>query len=310
VKETVISQVCTFLMFYIFCLGAHGSLTVYTGQQPSRRTLRPVPRHFKDVLPSDEDVNLSESCGNHPPVTETQNRPHGRIQRVFLTLCDSLQTAFNAIGLSRQYPRRPSFEPDRFVSSSLLAKYCPITSDAHVTHMPDRPPEPPYPFSNMTIYRLMTWMNSGSLRKSEAEVSRLVKDVIQADDFNPRELERFSVRRSLRALDSSGENATATFPDDWQETDITLDIPTKSTDEPRTFNVRGFHYRPLVGVIRSAFADIQANAFHLLPFKRLWKDPLDDHQEQVFDELYTSDSWLKAQDDLQRQPKEPGCTLE
>jgi len=297
-------------MFYIFCLGAHGSLTVYTGQQPSRRTLRPVPRHFEDVLPSDEDVNLSESCGNHPPVTETQNRPHGRIQRVFLTLRDSLQTAFNAIGLSRQYPRRPSFEPDRFVSSSLLAKYCPITSDAHVTHMPDRPPEPPYPFSNMTIYRLMTWMNSGSLRKSEAEVSRLVKDVIQADDFNPRELERFSVRRSLRALDSSGENATATFPDDWQETDITLDIPTKSTDEPRTFNVRGFHYRPLVGVIRSAFADIQANAFHLLPFKRLWKDPLDDHQERVFDELYTSDSWLKAQDDLQRQPKEPGCTLE
>jgi hypothetical protein len=162
----------------------------------------------------------------------------------------------------------------------------------------------------MTIYRLMTWMNSGSLRKSEAEVSRLVKDVIQADDFNPRELDRFSVRRSLRALDLSGENATATFPDDWQETDITLDIPSKSADEPRSFNVRGFHYRPLVGVIRSAFADVQANAFHLLPFKRLWKDPLDDHQERVFDELYTSDSWLKAQDDLQRQPKETGCALE
>jgi hypothetical protein len=306
-NKTVIIQVYTFLMFSIFCLGTHGSLAVYTGL---RRTLRSVPRHFEDVLPSDEDVNPSESCGNHSPVTETLNRPQGKIQRVFLTLRDSLQTAFNAIGLSRQYPRRPSFEPDKFVSSSLLAKSCPITSDAHVTDMPDRPPEPPYPFPNMTIYRLMTWMNSGSLRKSEAEVSRLVKDVIQADDFNPRELDRFSVRRSLRALDLSGENATATFPDDWQETDITLDIPSKSADEPRSFNVRGFHYRPLVGVIRSAFADVQANAFHLLPFKRLWKDPLDDHQERVFDELYTSDSWLKAQDDLQRQPKETGCALE
>jgi hypothetical protein len=201
---------------YIFnvlylCLGVHGFLTVYTGQQPSQHTLRPVPRHFEDVLPSNEDVNLSEWCGNHPPVTETQNQPHGRIQRIFLTLHDSLQMAFNTIGLPQQYPRQPSFEPDRFVSSSLLAKYCPITSNTHITHMPDQPPKPPYPFSNMNIYRLMTWMNSGSLHKSEAKVSCLIKDVIQADDFNPRELERFSVRRSLRTLDSSGENVTATF---------------------------------------------------------------------------------------------------
>jgi hypothetical protein len=154
-------------------------------------------------------------------------------------------------------------------------------------------------------------MNSGSHQKSEAEVTRLVKDVIQAQDFNPRDLDGFSARKSLRALDNDKGKDAITFPDDWLETDITLDIPTKSKDDPSTsFSVPGFHYRPLVGVIRSAFADIQAGAFHLLPFKRLWKDPLDDHQERVFDELYTSDSWLKAQDDLQRQPKEPGCSLE
>jgi hypothetical protein len=37
---------------------------------------------------------------------------------------------------------------------------------------------------------------------------------------------------------------------------------------------------------------------------------LDRHQEQVFDELYTSDAWLEAQDSIQRLPKEPGCSLE
>jgi hypothetical protein len=157
----------------------------------------------------------------------------------------------------------------------------------------------------------MMWMNSGSHHKSEAEVSRLVKDVIQAEDFNQRDLDGFSVRKSLRTLDNSGGKGTVTFPDDWLETGITLDIPTKSKDEPsRSFNIPGFHYRPLLGVIRSAFADIQANAFHLMPFKRMWKDPLDGHQERVFDELYTSDSWLEAQDDLQRQPREPDCSLE
>jgi hypothetical protein len=190
-----------------------------------------------------------------------------------------------------------------------------MATDGHDVEKPDTSPKPPHPFPNMTIYRLVTWMNSGSHHKSEAEVSRLVKDVIQAEDFNARDLDGFSVRKSLRALDHVHDEGkgTSVFPDDWLETDITLDIPTKSRDDPsRSFTVPGFHYRPLLGVIRSVFTDIQANAFHLLPFKRLWKDPLDDgpgHQ-RVFDELYTSDSWLQAQDDLQRQPREPGCTLE
>lgn len=185
-----------------------------------------------------------------------------------------------------------------------------MTADVHDAQMPIQSPKPPYPFPNMTTYRLMTWMNSGSHQKSETEVARLVKDVIQAQDFNASDLDDFSVKRSLRLLDGGGKE-TATFPDDWKETDITLDIPTKTKDDPSiSFKVPGFHYRPLVGVIRSAFADIQASAFHLFPFKRLWRDPLDDHQEHVFNELYTSDSWLDTQGDLQRQPKEHGCSLE
>ncbi|KAG2032650.1 hypothetical protein BDR03DRAFT_935890 [Suillus americanus] len=233
------------------------------------------------------------------------NQPPRRIQRVLLTLRDSLQTAFSVIGLCRQYPRWPSFEPDKFVPSTLLSKSCPTTNP------PRRVSEPPFPFPNMTIYRLMTWMNSGSHQKSETEVMHLVKDVIHAEDFNPRDLEGFSVRRSLHALDDHGEHRAVTFLDDWVELDITLDIPTKSKDDPsRSFSIPGFYYRPLVAVIRSAFTDIQASAFHLFPFKRLWKDPLDGHQECVFDELYSSDSWLEAQEELQRQPREHGCSLE
>ncbi|KAG2744181.1 hypothetical protein P692DRAFT_201722197, partial [Suillus brevipes Sb2] len=236
------------------------------------------------------------------------------IRRVLLTLRDSLQTAFTAIGLCRNYPRRPSFEPDKFISSSLLASTCPTIADVLDTQRHDPfhgASGPPFPFPNMTIYRLMTWMNSGSHQKSEAEVSRLVKDVIQAEDFNLKDLDGFSVRKNLRALDNNGGKGTVTFPDDWLETDITIEIPTRSKeDSSRSFSIPGFHYRPLVAVIRAAFADIQAGAFHLLPFQRIWKDPLDDHQERVFDELYSSDSWLEAQDNLHRQPQEPGCSLE
>jgi len=156
-------------------------------------------------------------------------------------------------------------------------------------------------------------MNSGSNKKSEAEVARLVKEVMLAQDFDLKHLEDFSVRGSLRELDNHSDPSKSKieFPDDWIQADITIEIPTKSKDdETRPFSIAGFHFRPLLEVIRSAFTDVQASAFHLSPFRRLWKDPLDDHQERVFDELYTSDSWLDAQDDLQKLPMEPGCKLE
>jgi hypothetical protein len=146
---------------------------------------------------------------------------------------------------------------------------------------------------------------------SENKVSSLVKDVMMADDYDPRDLENFSIRRSLRELDKDEKGKRVTFPDDWIETCVTINIPTKSKeDDPQLYTIPGFHYRPLTEVIRAAFSDIQAKAFHLLPFQRFWKDPLDGHQERIFDEFYTSDAWLEAQDSLQKLPKEPGCSLE
>jgi hypothetical protein len=115
----------------------------------------------------------------------------------------------------------------------------------------------------------------------------------------------------LQELDKDESGSRVNFPDDWIQTSVTIDIPMKSKEDgPQPYTIPGFHYRPLVEVIRTAFADVQVGAFHLFPFQWLWKDPLDDHQEQIYDELYTSDAWLDAQDSIQRIPKEPGCSLE
>lgn len=154
-------------------------------------------------------------------------------------------------------------------------------------------------------------MNSGGSMLSETKVSHLVKDVVMAEDFDPKHLEKFSVKRALQELDQDASGKKIVFPDDWIQGSVTISIPTKSRqDGPQPYTIPGFHYRPLVNVIRAAFADAQAKAFHLLPFQRLWKDPLDGHQERVYDELYTSDAWLEAQDSVQKLPKEPGCSLE
>jgi hypothetical protein len=61
--------------------------------------------------------------------------------------------------------------------------------------------------------------------------------------------------------------------------------------------------------MKSALADITSRRFHLSPFKRFWKFP-SGAKVCCYDEPYTSDDWIKAHDDLQKQPNEPGCKLE
>jgi hypothetical protein len=118
-------------------------------------------------------------------------------------------------------------------------------------------------------------MNTGSNRVSETKVAALVNDVILADDFDREHLMGFSVKKNLRELDADESGKKIAFPDDWIETSVTIDIPIRSKEEgPRPYTIPGFHYRPLIEVLRAAFADAQAAAFHLFPFKHIWKDPL------------------------------------
>jgi hypothetical protein len=270
---------------------------------PTRR----FPRSFEEIEHPSDELNYTDNANLSPAQSSASLPAPSRIKRVLLTLRDTLQTSFNSFGLCRLYPRRPSFEPDQIISSTLLARMSPTAR----VEASSNASAPPFPFSNMTIYRLMSWMNSGGSLISETKVSHLVKDVMLAEDFDPKHLENFSVRRSLQELDRDASGKRITFPDDWIQTSVTISIPTKSKEDgPRPFNVPGLHYRPLVDVIRVAFADAQAKAFHLLPFQRLWKDPLDGHRERVYDELYTSDAWLQAQDGVQKLPREPGCSLE
>ncbi|KAG1796316.1 uncharacterized protein HD556DRAFT_1441620 [Suillus plorans] len=142
--------------------------------------IRKIPRPFVDVEPSVEDLNSSDSVDHRVCSASTQNSgalpAPARIRRVLLTLQDRLQTTLNSFGLYRLYPRRPSFEPDKYISSSLLARMCPTPSGG--TDAPLQVFPPPYPFANMMVYRLMSWMNSGSSWVSETKVATLVKDVV------------------------------------------------------------------------------------------------------------------------------------
>ncbi|EGO24017.1 hypothetical protein SERLADRAFT_409202 [Serpula lacrymans var. lacrymans S7.9] len=148
--------------------------------------------------------------------------------------------------------------------------------------------EPPWPFLNVTVYCLIRWMNTGNSQKLE---------------------------------ERSASNTSALGGDGWVEKPVEISILFWSkcpSGNGRAFLVPGLHYRRLTSVIKAAFTEKMAKHFHLVPFKCLWMSisPPDnvppekyEYNGHIYDELYTSDAWIREHDNLQKQPPEPECNL-
>jgi len=167
--------------------------------RPSRT--RRLPARFRDPVPEPplpvpiigEDATLVESDDSAPQST----LPH-----VILHVFDTIRTSFNSFGIAREYRHRPSYDPDAFVSVDQLSK---IHDDEVPVPIPSTPrmlPLPPWPWKNMSIWRMMNWMMTGSRHKSEAEITRLA-NMLQADDFDPRDLRGFNAHTEMKRFDNS-----------------------------------------------------------------------------------------------------------
>jgi Plavaka transposase len=85
-----------------------------------------------------------------------------------------------------------------------------------------------------------------------------------------------------------------------------------SEDVAPKLEIKGLWYCSLVDVIKSAFAEVAADHFHLQPFKLYWQDPdnPNTHPVHLFSELYNSDAFLEEHSNVMTQSQEPGCKLE
>lgn len=271
------------------------------GTRPTR-THRP-PARFRDELPV-------------PPLP-VQQSPPSILPRVILHVFDSFRTSVNQFGIGREYRHRPTHDPDLFVSADQLSNFRPdLNHEPSNTEATSSPKPPPWPWRNMSIWRLMTWMMTGSNRVSEAKVTRLVKEVLSAEDFSIQDLDGFNAHTEMAHFDSSeaGLDDSDIFrKDGWRETAAEILVPTREKNPSgngQLFTVPGFQYRPLTAVIRAAFSEAASKWFHLTPFKRFWMSPETGREQRLYDELYTSDAWIKAHDDLQKQKRSDGCKLE
>jgi hypothetical protein len=127
------------------------------------------------------------------------------IRHVLLIVRDHLVTSLNSFGLWRDYPERPTFDPD---SSLTLEDLATPRHNSHLSipPMPDDPPHSPsiragsarptyWPFPNPTIHGVMKWLNNGKTVKSEAEMTHFVRDVILSPEFEAADLIGFDAHR-------------------------------------------------------------------------------------------------------------------
>ena len=277
---------------------------------------RRLPARFRDVLPEPSlpsTTNLdaqSSECG-------TSNAAVSWLPRVILHVFDSFRTSFNKFGVARYYRHRPSHDPDAFLTIDQLSNAMPRNPPNSITPFPSLPLAPPWPWKNMGIWQLMTWMITGSRQKSEAELSRLVHEVILSNDFDRSHFTDFNAHTQMRHFDKSenvpdGHN-TGVQQDGWQEGSVNISVPTRERNpdgNEQTFIISGPFHRPLFNVIRAVFSEAAAKSFHFTPFRRIWRSPITGQEQRLYDELYTSDAWIQAHDELQKQRRDDGCDLE
>ncbi|KAJ3804430.1 hypothetical protein F5876DRAFT_83171 [Lentinula aff. lateritia] len=221
------------------------------------------------------------------------NEPAHHIQHVFLIVRDTLKTHLNPFCLFRLYKDRPSYDPDAFVSLDDLLKQT-------RTSIPLQPQpsssgsksNPVWPFNNMSTYRIMQWLNTGSSLKSEGEATRLVEEVLMAPDFNVEDLKGFKAHRENLRADKAKLPESSNYLAGFETASVDIRVPS---------------------VIREAFSGPLSDKIHFSPFKLFHQLPLSNEEIRVHGELYTSDSFIQAHDKIQRvplPPEESDCKLE
>ena len=263
-----------------------------------RRRSRKQAAHFRDVLP--------EAPTPVPP------KP---LPMVYLIVTNPLTTALNTFGIFRKYLFHPSYDPDSVVDPGDLSN---LTT--HALPSPSLAPsktnqEPPWPFRNMSTWRLTKWMNTRSWLKSEGEVNRLVNEVLNTPDFHAKDLQNFSAHQANGCLDAAEK--TNPLDDNFQVASVTIEVPTgepSDSETSRPYSVPGLHYRKLLNVIKAAFQDPLSRHFHLTPFSLIHRSPVTGVEQRVYSELYHSDAFIKEHNRVQNRsqppPDDPGCKLE
>jgi len=267
-----------------------------------------LPKRFRDNLPE------PPAPAPTTPSNSESNSNTNFVRRVILIVRDRLVTAKNSFGIWRDYPERPSADPDSHLTLEELSnsyRHGHLQSQAFSDSETQRPSH--WPFLNGTVHCVMQWLNNGQTAKSEAETTKLIHDVILSPNFDPDDLVGFDAHRENQRLDKAvSESALRT---QFTESSVNILILSGASHvEGKTFEVPGLLHRDLTSVIREAFESPLAHLYHYSPFKLFQTSHRSEKEDRIYGEIFTSDAFLEETERVQRHglvpTEDPTCKRE
>lgn len=255
-----------------------------------------------------------------PPTAHVETQPAPE-RRVFLLVRETFRGARNLFGLSRTYKGTPSSIPDQPHSNTYIPSY------RHPT-----PPEDkrtieeiisPYPNLSSFLFDYHFWTSSTTKSRRDRDSTQ---ELLIRGDFNASDLDGVNfaaIEEELRGRSSRGQWEQMRG---WRRTDLVIGVPkgikrtvavrrdeaaqdarrrqgapepppSKATPIPGAqITISGFCHRSICEVIRETFSqDPAARKFHCHPYEQTYHPPRNPSHpiERVYDEVFTSDAWLR-----------------
>ncbi|KAI9433094.1 hypothetical protein BJY52DRAFT_1132448 [Lactarius psammicola] len=147
----------------------------------------------------------------------------------------------------------------------------------------------------------MLWYHNGSLTKSLNDLNVLVQNVIRAPDFEVQHFDNFDATKAVEKLFEQGDTSEMPLNDGWYETSVPIilacdRVAHRSEGNAPTLNVAGLYYRKPLEVIKAALQELNAQQFHIAPFKEYWVPRPNGPSERIYSELYNSDAYIQEHD--------------
>ncbi|RDB23027.1 hypothetical protein Hypma_009855 [Hypsizygus marmoreus] len=234
-------------------------------------------------------------------------------------------TARNSFGLFRRYFGRrtpPTRDAERQRSLKELSNF-PSETQLLSTQAPtsvtttDVSPSPTtpslfHPFPNKSSMLLGDWFWNHGAQKSQRSFKQLL-EIFKDDDFSLEDIKdiKWTQINTELSLNDWDEGEWVDEDAGWKRKSVKFQVPFhRFTESPgtRDYLVNDFYHRSLVSIIEEKLTRPHKN-FHYEPFDLLWHPKPSMPPVQLHGECYSSLSFQIAHQELQRSPREDGCSL-
>lgn len=167
------------------------------------------------------------------------------------------------------------------------------------------------PLLNPTVFRLLHWAYTGSTTKSQAEVQRLVDNVLNAPDFDREHLRGFSMAREEARLNKALLSEASLVAQGWISDTVYILVPKENVSYPTMDHVPrvgidGVLRRPLCGIWRGIWRDpALARQHNFNGFERWYRDPDTGEEERILGDIFTADAFLEEERKIRSRPRNP-----